>query len=226
MTIRFESTVEVVGPFPGAAPAELREELSQARVSVEAAAAGGPIHRRFVAALPDDWRHDPAVEIFSRMLWLGRGFYPLSPHYHLDWHLESGARVETRMVLLGTNSRTEFVHGPIELPDIDAGPGGAAAPGRLDRWGELVAEGVRAGRYATWSLEPETLVCFDNRVWHRACPATAPGFRLLLRAIRGLPHGEVGPGQPYRNPGRFSTLRNGYLPETDEERRRYLPYQR
>lgn len=218
--MRFDSCLRLLGDFPRFAPEVIREERSCARVPVDEAQAAGPCHRAFVEALPPDWLADPTIEIFSRMLWLPRGAHPLSPHYHLDWHLGlGGPRVETLMVLLGDVSRTEFLAGSIELPD-DEERGGAAPS---SRWGERVAEAAAAGRLERWLLPSETLLLFDNRTWHRARPAVAPGWRLLMRAIRGLPaRADAG----YENPGAFTTLRTGYVPLTDEEQRRHEPYRR
>ena len=214
-----ESRLEVVGSFPIYPQAELRREASQPRVSAAEGREGGPIHRAFVEALPPGWQADPEVEIFSRLLWLKEGWYPLSPHYHFDWaQSPGGPQVETLMVLLGDNSLTEFVLGPLEHSAT-----GHSATGR-QRWDSVVAAGLRSGALRTWALEPGKLIRFDNRTLHRARPATRTGWRLLIRAIRGLERarsrGQAGFGK--RAP--FATCRNSYVPETDHARARYEPY--
>lgn len=216
------SSIQVLGPFPSFSQAEIRAELSQARVPIREAMSAGPAHRTFIASLPQPWQQDEEVEIFSRLLFLKEGWYPLGPYYHVDWNTgPAGPRVETLMVLLGGASRTEFVIGPIELPDEASGN---PMEGRRDaQVAERIGEGVRSGRLQTYFLEPEQLVLFDNHAWHRARPATEAGWRLLIRAIRGLPK-DGSSGARYKNPGRFTTLRNGYVPETAEEQIRYEPY--
>lgn len=216
------SSIQVLGPFPSFSQVEIQAEISQARVPISEARNAGPAHRTFIAALPMEWQQDPSVEIFSRLLFLKEGWYPLGPYYHCDWSAgPSGPCVETLMVLLGGASRTEFVIGPVDLPDER--PGIPMEPRRDAHVAGLIEEGVRSGRLQTYFLEPEQLVLFDNQAWHRARPATETGWRLLMRAIRGLPK-EGKDGSRYKNPGRFTTLRNGYVPETPEERMRYEPY--
>lgn len=217
----FHSSVQVLGRFSSFDVATIRAEQSLARVPMAAARQAGPAHAAFVSALPPAWRNDPSVEIFSRLLWLKQGFYPLAPHYHCDWYLgPNEPKVETLMVLLGDGSRTEFVIGSLELPD-DA-PGSRTTPHQRD---EPITEGIRTGRLRTWFLEPEQLILFDSHTWHRASSATSSGWRLLMRAIRGLPtQGEN--AARHKNPGPFTTVRNGYFPQTTEERSRYEAYLR
>ena len=92
-----ESRIRTVGSFPPYPEALIRREQSQARVPIEVALRTcGPVHRAFIDALPKAWRRDRRVEIFSRLLYLKPGWYPLSPHYHFDWRQGAdGARVET-----------------------------------------------------------------------------------------------------------------------------------
>lgn len=237
-----ESRLEVVGDFPDFPPEVIRAERSQPRVSVAEALGGGPIHRRFVEELPAEWRDDPHLEVFSRVLWLKEGWYPLTPHYHFDWGQGGrGPRVETRMVLLGGASRTEFVLGPLEHPPTSE-PG---AP-RRRAWDAVVEAGLAAGRLRTQRLEPQQVVLFDDRTLHRARPATRAGWRVLIRAIRGLERREgLGAGRRYgdrevrpgalaqerrsswrpRRRAPFTTCRNGFVPLTEAERARYAPYQ-
>lgn len=224
-----ESRIRTVGSFPPYPEALIRREQSQARVPIEVALRTcGPVHRAFIDALPTAWRRDRRVEIFSRLLYLKPGWYPLSPHYHFDWRQGAdGARVETIMVLLGDASRTEFVLGPLEHPDSAAELGEGRPPlarGERRQWDDVVEAGLRDGRLRTWHLEPATLVRFDNRTLHRASPATKAGWRLLMRAIRGLPERDEESGRGFRNPGRFMTCRNGFVPQTDAERAAYEPY--
>jgi hypothetical protein len=215
-----ESAVQVLGPFPTFPQSVVREEVSQPRVSIAEAMSGGPIHRAFIERLPADWRDDPTVEIFSRSLWLKPGWYPLTPHFHFDWGRGSESTVvETIMVCLGDASLTEFILGPLDLPEPSPQPGG------MHRWDDQVEAGLRAGTLRRWRIEPEQLIRFDNRALHRARPSAKTGWRLLVRAIRGLGasherHQESGYGK--RSP--FTTSRNGFIPETADEHARYQPY--
>lgn len=214
-----DSTVQILDPFPAFPPELIREEISQPRTPIAEALGAGPIHRTFIEMLPADWREDPEVQIFSRVLWLKAGWYPLTPHYHFDWGGDQeSAPVLTRMVCVGDASRTEFILGPLEYPDE---PG---ERGFRTRWDAQVEDGLRTGRLQSWRIEPDRIVQMDGRTLHRARPADTTGFRLFLRAIRGLPRREAGEGGRYGNPGRFATCRNGFIPETDDERARYAPY--
>ena len=155
------------------------------------------------------------------MLWLKQGWYPLTPHYHFDWGRGGeGPRVQTRMVLLGGASQTEFVLGPLEHPREED---------RCERrppWDAAVQAGLAAGTLRTQRLEPGQVVLFDDRTLHRARPATEPGWRVLIRAIRGLERSErPGGGRRYERRSPFTTCRNGFVPETEDERARYAPYQ-
>lgn len=217
----YQSNVELLGDFPSFTQQEIREEQSQARVPVEEAVTGGPIHKAFVEHLPNEWRDDPSVEIFSRVLYLKQGWYPLTPHFHFDWGNRSHAnRIQTLMVCLGDASLTEFILGPLEV---------LSEPGTVDQrvpWDSLVQEGLSRGELESWRIEPGKMILFDNQTLHRARPATKSGWRLLLRAIRGFSDsGDRNGGGSYGNPGRFATCRNGYVPETEEERARYRVYQ-
>ena len=217
----FHSSVQVLGGFPSFTLETLCAEQSQARVPIATAMKAGPAHAAFISTLPQEWQSDSSVEIFSRLLWLKKGFYPLAPHYHCDWYLgPSEPKVETRMVLLGDASRTEFVIGSLQLPDEKPG-----SRQRASTAADLIEEGVQAGRLRTWFLEAEQLVLFDSHTWHRASPAEKSGWRLLMRAIRGLPK-QGKDATTHRNPGPFTTVRNGYSPQTLEEQSRYDAYLR
>lgn len=249
-----ESTIEVLGDFPFFSQEVIRLERSQARTPIAEAVDAGPVHRAFVETLPTEWQADAEVEIFSRLLYLKEGWYPLGPHYHFDWggqNAVDGKPVETLMVLLGGGSQTEFILGPLEHPEPEAAeknaPPLSASPLQSSRsrtgarrsWDDQVEAGLRAGTLRQWHLAPQKLVLFDNRTLHRACPAATAGWRVLIRAIRGLAERKVVDhgrsvssagaaarrgGSDYGNPGRFTTCRNGFIAVTDEERARYEPY--
>jgi hypothetical protein len=250
----YESTVNVLGDFPYFSQEVIRLENSQARTPIAEAVNAGPAHRAFVETLPAEWQADADVEIFSRLLYLKEGWYPLGPHYHFDWggqNAVDGKPVETLMVLLGGGSQTEFILGPLEHPEPEAEENRtlplSTSPlqndiprsGARRSWDEQVEAGLRAGMLRQWHLEPQKLVLFDNRTLHRACPAVTAGWRVLIRAIRGLAKREVvdqGRAVPvagvarrrgeglYGNLGRFTTCRNGFIPVTADERARYEPY--
>jgi len=217
-----ESTVQVLGDFPSFPQSVIREEASQARTSIAEALHAGPIHRAFIQTLPASWRYDPTVEIFSRALWLKEGWYPLSPHFHFDWGRDADAPpVETLMVCVGDVSLTEFILGPIDHPEPQLPSGLRPPQGHMHRWDDQVEAGLRSGALRSWHIASEKLMLFDNRALHRARPAAKSGWRALLRAIRGLAAGEDG---GYGNPGAFTASRNGFIPETDDEKSRYAPY--
>lgn len=221
-----ESTVQVLGTFPSFPQSVIREEASQARTSIADALRAGPIHRAFTEALPESWRSDPTVEIFSRALWLKQGWYPLTPHFHFDWGGRSGADgtlVETLMVCLGDASLTEFILGPLDHPENQPMPG-TRPSGEMNRWDGQVDAGLSAGTLRSWHIEAGQLILFDNRSLHRARPATKTGWRILVRAIRGLGNGDQKQDGGYGNPGAFTTCRNGFVPETDDEKARYRAY--
>ena len=222
--MRMENTLRTLGAFPSFPETVICLEKSQPRVPIAEAMEAGPAHRAFIDHLPRDWREDREVEIFSRMLYLKRGWYPLHPHFHFDWYAgQDGPIVETLMVLLGSGSRTEFVLGPYDLPDGPAPSvsGASRGPGETPReWPKLIEEGVRSGDLKTWFAEPDQLILFDNRTFHRATAATHAGWRVLIRAIRGRPRGSA--QQDHRAP--FTTARNGYIPETPAEIAAYEPY--
>ncbi|MCA9545650.1 MAG: hypothetical protein KC613_14695 [Myxococcales bacterium] len=199
-----------LGPF---SQATLRDAHSVCRVSVAHAARTDALHAAFVAALPPAWRADPSVEIFSRLQWLKAGWHPMALSFHRDWAAPEGQaprRVETIMVNLGGRSHTEFLVGPGPVPE----------PGEGERQvGARIAAAVEAGSLDTLPMPAGWLVRFDDRAWHRPTPATRAGWRLLIRAIRGLPAHQRHAG------GGFTTVRNGYVPTRPAERARMAPYQ-
>lgn len=217
------SQLRLIGSIPEFPQEVIREELSQPRTSIAEAMAGGPAHRAFIGLLPEAWRADPHVEIFSRCLYLKEGWYPLSPHFHVDWGRGPDAPiVETLMVCMGDASLTEFILGPLELPET--GDRGSGRRGGTEGWDAQVAAGLASGALRSWSIEPWRLVLFNNRTLHRARPAVKSGWRLLLRAIRGLDRMADAPDGGYGRRAPFTTCRNGYVPETAEEQRRYAAY--
>lgn len=218
----YESTVEVLGDAHNFSQDVVKLEMSQGRTTIAEALQAGPAHEAFIAALPAEWRADPEVEIFSRLVYLKKDWYPLGPHFHFDWggrETAAGKPVETIMVLHGGASQTEFILGPLEHAEQQ--PVGSPTERRrpdAKRWDEQVEAGLKAGTLRSWYLEPNMLIRFDNRTLHRACPAQTEGWRVLIRAIRGLT-------KDSSNPGQFTTCRNGFIPTNEEERARYQPYQ-
>lgn len=218
----YQSTVEVLGDAHSFSQHVVKLEMSQGRTTIVQALNAGPAHQAFIESLPTEWRADPEVEIFSRLVYLKQGWYPLGPHFHFDWggrETADGKPIETIMVLHGGASRTEFILGPLE--HYEQQPIGSRTKRRKpdpNRWEEQVRAGLKAGTIRTWHLEPNVLIKFDNRTLHRACPAITEGWRVLIRAIRGLKHDAS-------NPGQFTTCRNGFIPTSEEEQARYQPYQ-
>ena len=206
--MRFQSTLTLQRPLPEFSAEVIREERSQCRVPCDVAMHAGPIHRAFIEALPEAWRADPDVEIFSRLLWLKPGWYPIALGYHLDWGSSPGC-VETLMANFGGCSYTEFVDDTFDLPD----------DGDRRTWGHRVEAMVERGELRTARLPANTLARFDNASWHRAMPAETEGWRILVRAIRGLD-----PAHQHNGAGTFTTVRNTYRPTSPEERRRHAPY--
>lgn len=216
----YESMVEVLGEAQEFSQEVIRFEISQGRTSIAEARKAGPAHQAFIELLPGQWQTDPGVEIFSRLVYLKKGWYPLGPHYHFDWggrETTDGLPVETIMVLHGEASQTEFILGPLEH-SIEPTPGSGPNHRPQRRWEEQVQAGLEDGSLRRWYLEPNQLIRFDNRTLHRAQPAATTGWRVLIRAIRGL-NGDTS------NPGNFTTCRNGFIPTTEQEKARYQPYQ-
>lgn len=200
--------LEVIAPFPHFSQEIISQEISQCRVPVEAARAGGPVHSAFVDALPERWRADPTVEVFSRLHWLKPGWWPMRLGFHTDWG-PGPPRVETLMVNVGGHSHTEFILDPVTPP--------AELTDRR-RFGRELEAAVDAGQRPVGRMLDGHLVRFDEQDWHRPMAATSTGWRLLIRAIRGLDEARRHRG------GRFSTVCNGYIPESEAERARYQPY--
>ncbi len=197
-----------LGPFSQAA---LRGAQSLCRVSVAQAAQADEMHAAFVAALPPAWRADPGVEVFSRLQFMQAGWHPMALGFHRDWSDgdEQQQRVETIMVNLGGRSHTEFLVGPGPVPQ----PGEAEAA-----LAARITAAVAQGALITRAMPTGWLVRFDDRAWHRPTPATRGGWRLLIRAIRGLPAHRRHTG------GGFTTVRNGFVPASTAERARMAPY--
>ncbi|MCA9528150.1 MAG: hypothetical protein KC549_17810, partial [Myxococcales bacterium] len=93
-----------------------------------------------------------------------------------------------------------------------------AAPGERPAWGAHLDAAAEAGRLRTCRLPAGRLAHFDDRAWHRARPADTTGFRLLIRAIRGLP-----PAHRYRGEA-FASVRNAFAPSSPEEEARHAAY--
>lgn len=214
---RFRSTLTELRELPAFPPEVIREEPGQCRVACCDATRAGPIHEAFVESLPSDWRADSKVEIFSRLLWLKDGWYPAAMGFHLDWAQLAGTRgrVETLVANFGGCSFTEFVDDAFELPSLPHLP----ERERLDEWGGQIEAMVENGKLRTRSLQEGVLARFDDHSWHRPRPAVSTGWRLLVRAIRGLRE-----GRRYAERGGFTCIRNDYRPDTPEEALLYAPY--
>jgi hypothetical protein len=212
----FTPTVRQVADLPHFSQEVIAQERSLCRVSIaEAYALAGPAHRAFLEALPRSWRADPHVEVFSRMLWMKRGWLPFVGGFHCDWGptAQSPGPVQTLMANFGGCSYTELVTSALELED----PAPGVDPRR--HHARQVTRLAQLGALEVCSMPSEVLFLFDNQTWHRATPATETGWRLLVRAIRGLD-----PARRHQG-GDFSSYQNGYLPMTPEQEKNYAPYQ-
>lgn len=217
MHSKFDSTLRELRELPFFPPEVVREEPGQCRVSCSEAMQAGPIHHAFVGSLPLAWQADPEVEVFSRLLWLKEGWYPAAMDFHLDWSQSpvEGDRVESLIANFGGCSFTEFVDEAFELPRLTH----LSERERQDQWKSQVRTLVDSGKLRTRLLREGILAQFDDRSWHRPRPAVSTGWRLLIRAIRGLSGDQ-------RNTERtgFTSIRNDYMPDTPEEALLYAQY--
>lgn len=180
---------ELAALGPGGRPfaqAAIRDEPTFSAVPVERAAAeGGPIHRAFVAALPEAARQGTLLA--SASVWLKRGWTPGGRGLHVD-QIETGADGDHDYrrrrfpgqpfyMLCAGVSRTRFVFGEVPIADLPPG----SRPSLLLRG--LAEELLAAGRVAARQVPDSALVAFDDEALHEAMPADETGWRILIRVF-------------------------------------------
>lgn len=183
-----------VATFDGFATAEvlLAEQGMFAASEDFVRAHGGPLARRFMDAVPEDYRQAAVsagleLNVDLRVHELDVGDFPASPGWHCDSPFREvafDARAQTRAVqrnLVGTIStdhvgvsNTEFLDEPVTLfSDAEAGS--------FVLWREVDAHvGQRLERETTRTRDGE-LTEFDCATLHRATAAQVAGVRMFCR---------------------------------------------
>jgi len=147
---------------------------------------GGAVARSFVDALPREWLEE-RITFVTRRERLEQGWYPNTPHYHMDGLPPSSEGIhpyrepyDMDMIIctLGDVSRTAFVLGDVELPDL--GPDERT----FDRWTEEIGRQIAEGKVREQLIEPFALVRFGYGSLHRCTAATRTGYRYFIHATR------------------------------------------
>ncbi|MCW8132505.1 MAG: hypothetical protein KIS92_19310, partial [Planctomycetota bacterium] len=172
---------------------------STARIE-DALKIGGPLLRRFVAALPEDWRDpDADVVVSVKRNELAPGWSPAPVGWHIDGthtadrHPDGranlrnpGNTVEQILCCCGPAAPTRFLLGEIELPEPPLG----SKQGQ--RWQRELEAAADAGRMQRWNAPIDTLVAFGFGDFHTGATADVRGWRCFIKAMRGrgqLTHG-------------------------------------
>lgn len=147
----------------------------------------GDVAHQFMQALPAEWREQRLV-FFNRRERLERGWYPNSPHYHIDGlppigegvHKYRDLECETEQIIccLGDVAPTAFVTGEIDLPEIQPGEK------TFEVWSPEIARRIAAGELKEERIEPFTLVHFGYGSLHRSTAAVRTGYRYLIHCCR------------------------------------------
>ncbi|SFH74724.1 hypothetical protein [Planctomicrobium piriforme] len=225
----FQSNFQTVALAPDLPQHVIAEERNLFRATRdEALQWGGAATQAFVEHLPEDWREDPDLMIRSKLAWLREGWYPL--HQLLGWHSDmipprpdgngpdyqnANAEVrqrETIICVFGDVSLTEYVTGPIELPDYP--------PGHPQQvlYNQAIERMIATGKLERRQVRPGELVKMGFGSFHRDARAHAEGWRLMLRAVRRKEVREQTDGDLWMQ------MNNYFRPETVQEVLAYQPY--
>lgn len=191
---RFVANYGPVASFDGRATrAELlREQGMFAASETFARTHGGPVTRRILDAVPEDYRQAAQaagleLNIDIRVHDLAVGDYPASPGWHCDSPFRETAfdayaatqAVQRNLIAtISTDpegvSNTEFLDDPLAYESD-------APAGSFDLWRELNTHIESLPRRDTTTTTDGTLTEFDCYTLHRATSARRPGVRLFCR---------------------------------------------
>ena len=146
--------------------------------------------RKFIDALPEEWKNDPTVIIDSRVHMLMKGWFSCIPGFHHDdvpRSREDGQpnyinpEYKSEHILCLVNGEicpTEFAIGEAEFEDVPVG-------GKYYKtWHGVVEKYLKDGKLARYSAPSNTLVYFDWQTWHQGVRAIKDGWRWFIRATR------------------------------------------
>lgn len=143
---------------------------------------GGPLTREFLDALTAE----PDV-IDTRVHMLMPGWFPAIPGFHHDDvprpdggqpdYDTAEYRSQHAFALVGDEvSCTQFALGVTQFPRP------AADEIAYKVWHPMVDKMIADGQLEAWTAPMHRIVYFNDRAWHQAVPATAPGWRWFARA--------------------------------------------
>ena len=189
----FEPKLRSVGTLSDRTAEEIKNEpmLFSADYSF-AEKNGGPLTEEFLLLLDrsKDWIIDTRVHM------LMKGWYPCIGGWHCDnipRNTENGqpnyknppfvSNLILGVVDVGTGSLTEFLDGPVTLPD---------PPEDLDSplygfWSKEINKQLAAGEIQSSIITNRSVIGFDSFTFHRGTPATGSGWRFFIRATTDTP---------------------------------------
>jgi hypothetical protein len=146
--------------------------------------------RKFIDALPEEWKNDPSVIIDSRVHMLMKGWFSCIPGFHHDDVPRSREDGQPNYITPEYNSEhilclvngeicpTEFAIGEAEFEDVPIG-------GKYYKtWHGVVEKYLKEGKLDRYSAPSNTLVYFDWQTWHQGVRAIKDGWRWFIRATR------------------------------------------
>lgn len=154
---------------------------------------GGPLTRRFLAALPADWSPERVV-VDSTLVWLRPGVTPGEPRWHREaypregrgaYRLANGERgVELLACAHGVAPPELLVLNDVpDLPEV-CGPDGWDPDAHRRR--DAILDGwVRTGRATVRPTRLGEPHAYDGATFVREPPAVEAGFRFWIRATLG-----------------------------------------
>ena len=163
---------------------DVKNEPMLFNCSVQAAIdLGGPITKEFLK--PFAWASNLGV-VDSRVHMLMPGWYPAIPGYHHDDVPRSGRNGQPNYIspeyysshvmglVNGDICPTQFAVGAIELEIPEEGV-------IYKQWHPKVDAAVKSGKMRSVLAPSGVYIGFDDRVFHQATAAVAPGWRWFIR---------------------------------------------
>lgn len=194
--LRFHSSFLTLGGVPHFTQAQIaREPVPDRCTPTWLATHGGPIAKAFVAALPEAWRAPEAdVFVHGRINELSPGFSPCLAGWHIDGTsrinkrpdgapdlLNPGRMVENIVCCVGPTATTGFLIGKVDMPVPPLNHKPVPAKSVMQR---LLYDAMRAGQLTQVQVPPYTLAQFTFGDYHGCRPATGPGWRFFIKAMR------------------------------------------
>lgn len=184
----FNSQIKLSGKLPDYSTDVIKNEPMLFNCDLATAKdSGGPITRKFLNSLSDEFYNSPDLIVDSRVHMLMPNWFCCIPGFHHDdvpreredkqpEYNNPSYRSKHCMAIVGGGSATEFALGEAEFPEIPLNEVCYKV------WHPIVVEKIKSGELQSFSVPFGQLIYFDDRSWHQGTPAFENNWRFFIRA--------------------------------------------